>query len=73
MKRENYRVQKCHANKLLHTFWLNVTLWYLGDSRSLGKIISSNVTPCAVTFSWWWGIEYLVDPDSYAGWSLYSC
>jgi len=22
---------------------------------------------CAVTFSWW-GIAYLIDPDSYAGW-----
>jgi len=27
--------------------------------------------PCAVTFSWW-GIAYLNDPDTYAGWSFYT-
>jgi len=29
--------------------------------------------PCAVTFSWWGGgIAYLIDPESYVGWSLYT-
>jgi len=33
----------------------------------------TNYSPprCAVTFSWW-GIAYLSDPDSYAGWSFYT-
>jgi len=33
--------------------------------------LSMESHPCAVTFSWW-GIAYFNDPDSYAGWSLYS-
>jgi len=29
------------------------------------------IPPYAVTFSWWGGgIEYLIDPDSYADWSF---
>jgi len=28
--------------------------------------------PRAVIFSWWGWIEYLSDPDSYAGWSFYT-
>jgi len=28
-------------------------------------------SPRAVTFSWW-GIAYLDDPDSYAGWSFHT-
>jgi len=33
------------------------------------NIISCFFSPCAVTFSWW-GIVYLNDRDSYAGWSF---
>jgi len=36
-----------------------------------GKSYNPPPPPRAVTFSWW-GIAYLNDQDSYAGWSLYS-
>jgi len=34
--------------------------------------VSLVVPPCAVAFSWLAGIEYLNDPDNYAGWSFYT-
>jgi len=39
--------------------------------EELIDLLESVFPLCAVTFSWW-GIVYLSDPDSYAGWSFYS-
>jgi len=49
------------------------------DYNSSKNICSLNIfqtfkfiPPCAVTFSWCGRIAYLIDPDSYVDWSVYS-
>jgi len=35
------------------------------------SLLTCHCPSCVITFSWW-GIGYLSDPDSYAGWSFYT-
>jgi len=47
------------------------TYVYLHDC-ALVRIFVCFGIPCVLSPFWWWGIECLNDPNSYAGWSFYT-